>query len=79
MKKMRSIATAVESFSVNNSHQNYLIICYGADGKPDSGIYDLKLFPNKAATVETTNPGDDIIFSMGKFLRFPKNEEASAE
>lgn len=66
-------------YKTDDSRQTYWIISYGADGKPDSGIYDSKLLPNKSAAVETTNPGDDIIFSIGNFLRYPKSERTSAE
>ena len=53
--------------------QRYWVICTGADGKLDSGIYDSNGIPTKSAEGTTKNPNDDIIFSIGSFLRYPNN------
>lgn len=50
----------------------YWIISYGADGKPEAGIYDSKGIPLPNATGKTSEPAADIILSNGSFLREPQ-------
>ena len=50
----------------------YWIISYGADGKPDSGIYDESGVPARSAAKPTSEDEADIIFSDGTLIRYPE-------
>lgn len=58
------------------SRQWFWIISYGADGKPDPGIYDAKGFPTQKAVAKTTTENSDLIYFAGGFIR--SQEEPSA-
>lgn len=55
----------------------YWIISYGADGKPDQGIYDQKGLPLENAAGKTTGPNDDVIFSEGGIIRGRESDLSS--
>ena len=50
----------------------YYIISYGEDGKEDLGIYHSPGRPTDTSFVTIDNPFEDIIFSQGEFVRYPK-------
>lgn len=66
------------AFLTDKSHGKYWIISYGADGKPDAGIYDSQGIPKDNAAAKTSNPNDDIIYFTEGFIRSPEDPDQSA-
>jgi hypothetical protein len=50
----------------------YYIIALGEDHKEDVGIYHSPGKPDHTAFITIDDPKEDIIFSNGKFVRYPK-------
>ena len=52
----------------------YWIISHGADGMPDAEIYDEHGIPVPSAAMQTSEESADIVFSDGRFTRYPEEK-----
>jgi hypothetical protein len=57
----------------------YYLISFGADGQKDIEVYSAEGEPSQKGFQKTTSLNDDIIFSNGVFLRYPRQFRIAQE
>ena len=67
------------AYRVHPTLEGYLLISFGADGKPDADIYDASGVPRSLDQVITTDPNADIVVGSGSlyFLRYPQGTKVA--
>jgi Type II secretion system (T2SS), protein G len=67
------------AYRVHPTQQGFMLISFGADGKPDADIYDASGVSRSLDQTATTDPNADIVVGSGRlyFLRYPQGTAAA--